>query len=254
MTLGFQLLVCVILFGICYGLKTLNSQVTQTFKTEYFDKLGDNFIADEIESVAKYVQVTERTDENTDSEKNPSKNGQTTQTTETTTEAALSAKIKSAGGVDVAVNSENDVPSNVSVNNYTLSKKMVLPVKGEISSEFGVRIHPIDGDLRFHAGTDIAASQGTPVYAAFDGTVTKAEYDQWNGYHIKLQHENDIMTVYCHCAALNVEKGDTVSAGDIIATVGSTGSSTGPHLHFELRINNVSFDPKSALDDAVSAV
>jgi murein DD-endopeptidase MepM/ murein hydrolase activator NlpD len=131
---------------------------------------------------------------------------------------------------------------------------MFLPLEGKITSPFGLRIHPISGQQRFHAGIDIAAATGTPIYSAFDGRVIYAGYDQWNGNYLKIQHENNIMTVYCHCEALNVKKGDTVRAGNKVATVGSTGSSTGPHLHFELRINNVSYDPQNALKTAINEV
>jgi murein DD-endopeptidase MepM/ murein hydrolase activator NlpD len=95
---------------------------------------------------------------------------------------------------------------------------------------------------------------GTAIYSAFDGKVIKADYDKWNGNFIKIEHENNIMTVYCHCEKLLVKKGDVIKAGQKIATVGSTGSSTGPHLHFELRINNISYDPQNALKTAVNEV
>lgn len=251
-TLGFQFLVCAAFFGICFGLKATDSKIIPLLKDAYFDKLDENFI---IEKAHESKAVTD----NGNIEKNNVSTTETYETTNTTesttdTETTLSAEIKPAGGADVSVNSADEIPSNVSVNGYTLNRKMVLPVQGDTSSEFGVRVHPIDGDLRFHAGTDIAAATGTPIYAAYDGIVIKSEYDQWNGNHIKIQHDNSIMTVYCHCDELNVKKGDVVRAGEVIGKVGSTGSSTGPHLHFELRINGVSYDPQSALDDAVSAV
>jgi len=131
---------------------------------------------------------------------------------------------------------------------------MFLPTDGEITSSFGVRTHPIDGDLRFHAGVDIANDLGTPIFAAFDGVVKVATYDQWNGYYLKIIHDNEIMTVYCHCNKLLVKEGEKVKAGQKIAEMGSTGSSTGPHLHFELRIENISYDPESALNEAISEI
>lgn len=248
-SLGFQFLICAIIFGVCFGLKSTNSDIISTLKDEYFDKLNENFIADEIEEASKSQKTVNKESEESTAVSETQKSAE-----ETTVDSTLSAEIKAEGGADVSIDSVNEIPSNVSVNGYTLNQKMILPVQGETTSEFGVRIHPIDGDLRFHAGTDIAAPTGTPIYAAFDGTVTESEYDKWNGYHIKLQHDNNIMTVYCHCEKLNVKKGEVVRAGEIIGTVGSTGSSTGAHLHFELRINNVSYDPQSVLDEAVSAV
>ena len=248
-SLGFQFLICAIIFGVCFGLKSTKSDIISTLKDEYFDKLNENFIVAELEEVNESPKTATNESEETTAVTETPKT-----TKETSVDSILSAEIKAEGGADVSIDSVNEIPSNVSVNGYTLNQKMILPVEGETTSEFGVRIHPIDGDLRFHAGTDIAAPTGTPIYAAFDGIVTESEYDKWNGYHIKLQHDNDIMTVYCHCEKLNVKKGEVVRAGEIIGTVGSTGSSTGAHLHFELRINNVSYDPQSVLDEAVSAV
>jgi murein DD-endopeptidase MepM/ murein hydrolase activator NlpD len=169
-------------------------------------------------------------------------------------EPSLSAEIIASGGRDIKVSSDEDIPKNVSVADYKLSQKMVLPLKGKTTSEFGIRTHPISGDLRFHAGIDIAAEKGTNIYSAFDGEVMEADYDKWNGNYIKIKHDNDIMTIYCHCEKLNVKKGQKIRAGEVIATVGSTGSSTGPHLHFELRINNISYNPQKAFKEAKNAV
>lgn len=250
-SLGFQFIICSILFGICFGLKTTNSDLYNDLKKSYFDKLDENFITNEEEMVNKIISSTKKEikeavsviSDNVDKQQDASN-----------TEETLSAEVKAVGGEDFALENENEVPENVCVGSYSVNRKMILPLEGEVTSEFGTRLHPVDGDLRFHAGIDIAAPMGTPIYAPYEGEVIKATYDQWNGYHIKLQHENDIMTVFCHCEKLNVKKGDTVSAGQIIATVGSTGSSTGPHLHFEFRINNKSYDPSVVLDEAVSVL
>lgn len=143
--------------------------------------------------------------------------------------------------------------NDVSLQKYSLKSKMVLPVPVNVTSSFGYREHPISGDYTFHSGTDLAANEGTDIKAAFFGVVIVAENHPFNGNYIKILHANGIMTVYCHCKELFVSPGDVVSAGDVIASVGSTGDSTGPHLHFELRINDVSFDPMPALNAAQSA-
>lgn len=248
-----QFVVCALLFGSVYGLKTVNSGVYSDLKSAYFNKIDTNFSI-----------ISENTDEKTEAEDvaivEEIETESTTFVTETsqkeTTEedTTLSAEITGKGGKDYAVKDEDDIPSNVSVNNYSLNQQMVMPVNGRITSDFGIRNHPITGKLRFHAGIDIAASKGTPIYACFDGTVVTASYNQWNGNYLKIQHDNEIMTVYCHCEKLNVKKGDIVKAGDVIATIGSTGSSTGPHLHFEFRINDVSYDPEIAFKTAINGV
>lgn len=116
-----------------------------------------------------------------------------------------------------------------------------LPEAFTITSGFGERVDPFTGESDFHTGTDIAAPAGTPILAAADGTVTIANAtDPWGGsygYYIKLDHGNGLETLYAHCSAICVTPGQTVRQGEVIGYVGSTGNSTGNHLHFEVRIN-----------------
>lgn len=104
-----------------------------------------------------------------------------------------------------------------------------------VSSSYGWRVHPIYGDWRFHAGLDLAYDAGTPIPAIFAGQVVRCgDYGDGYGYQILLYHrDNDTFTRYAHCSALYVALGDFVDAGATIAAVGSTGNSTGPHLHLE---------------------
>ena len=104
-----------------------------------------------------------------------------------------------------------------------------------ISSNYGWRIHPIYGDWRFHAGVDLAYEEGTAVLALFPGQVVRCgDYGDGYGFQILLYHrESDTFTRYAHCSALYVPLGEFVDAGSVIAAVGSTGNSTGPHLHLE---------------------
>ncbi len=252
-TLLLQFLVCLILFGLIFALKSSNSKLFTKLENTFSEKLEENLSVEEAQSVfgnlieanPQKASVTTEADVNTTEEETVFKPFE---------EPSLSAEIIASGGKDIKVSSNDDIPKNVSVSDYKLSQKMVLPLKGKTTSEFGIRTHPISGDLRFHAGIDIAAEKGTNIYSAFDGEIVEADYDKWNGNYIKIKHDNDIMTVYCHCEKNNVKKGQKIRAGEVIATVGSTGSSTGPHLHFELRINNISYNPKKALKEAKNAV
>jgi len=106
-----------------------------------------------------------------------------------------------------------------------------------ISDEYGNRMHPILGIEKFHNGLDMAASSGTPILAAYDGDVVAADYSGSMGNYIMIDHGSGLYTIYMHCSALYVSKGQTVSKGQNIAAVGSTGRSTGPHLHFSVRLN-----------------
>ena len=115
---------------------------------------------------------------------------------------------------------------------------------GEITSGFGYRAHPITGEPGLHAGIDIAAPEGTPIVAAFHGTVSRVSYGPRAGHYLILDHGGGMQTLYLHCHEILVEEGMVLRAGERIALVGSTGDSTGPHLHFELRVNGVRADPQ----------
>lgn len=114
---------------------------------------------------------------------------------------------------------------------------------GKKTSSFGYRTDPIDGGTGFHTGVDIAAPTGTPLYAVLNGTVTRAGWHNSYGRYVVLTCENGLELWYAHCSKLLVKQGDTVQAGDTVAKVGSTGDSTGPHVHFMARLNGTVYDP-----------
>ena len=118
-----------------------------------------------------------------------------------------------------------------------------LAIKGRISSRFGKRKAPTAGASTYHKGVDIAAPQGTAIYAAKSGTVTISTYSSSAGNYIMINHGNGLYTAYMHASKLYVKVGDKVSQGQTIAAVGSTGYSTGPHLHFSVITNGNYVDP-----------
>lgn len=125
--------------------------------------------------------------------------------------------------------------------------QMVTPVNGPITSNFGYRQHPILGSSRFHAGTDFGVPQGTPILAADSGTVIVAEWYGGYGNAVIIDHGNGLTTLYGHCSELYVSVGQGVQRGQTIAAVGSTGLSTGPHLHFEVRQQGEPVEPLAYL-------
>lgn len=114
---------------------------------------------------------------------------------------------------------------------------------GRLSSNFGYRTHPITGVRTFHAGIDIAAPTGNPVYAYADGTVIQVGWHNSYGKYIMISHGAGLVTVYMHLSSFAVDSGDKVRVGEKIGNVGNTGFSTGSHLHFEVRLNGVSKSP-----------
>lgn len=113
-----------------------------------------------------------------------------------------------------------------------------------ISSEFGSRMHPTLGVVKFHNGIDMAAPAGTDILAAYDGTVISADYNSSMGNYVMIAHGDSLYTIYMHASALYVSTGDKVSKGDVIAAVGTTGRSTGNHLHFGVRLNGEYVNPR----------
>jgi len=136
-----------------------------------------------------------------------------------------------------------NVPSRMPLNSATLT------------SDFGMRTHPVLGGRRNHKGIDLAQPTGTPVYATADGFVSKAEPFSSYGNYIQIEHGGEMQTRYAHLSGYNVAAGQQVHKGDLIGFVGSTGRSTGPHLHYEVRVAGEAVDPTPYMvDTQIAAV
>jgi len=123
------------------------------------------------------------------------------------------------------------------------------PYTGEFKSFFGYRANPFSGrGSEFHKGLDIKGNVGDKIKCTASGTVEKAEYDGGYGKSVTINHGNGFKSMYSHLSEFNVKYGDKVNAGDVIGYLGSTGRSTGPHLHYEIRLNDVSIDPGNFLN------
>ena len=126
----------------------------------------------------------------------------------------------------------------------SVSIPSLMPVEGvRLSSDYGMRIHPVLGGRRGHKGVDLAGPTGTPIHAAADGVVSRADWFSSYGLYVSLEHGGSLQTRYGHMSRLNVAAGQRVHKGDVIGYVGSTGRSTGPHLHYEVRIAGAAVNP-----------
>ena len=156
------------------------------------------------------------------------------------------AEVFAWAGDQSAMGGEEPIfPRNASYRKVVVSVPAAspLPVDAVITSNYGERTHPISGTWDFHTGIDLAAAAGTKIYSVYAGTVTAVGSNQSYGNYVKLRHSDNLETIYCHCEAALCKAGDEVTAEDAIALVGSTGVSTGPHLHLSVMADGYYVDP-----------
>ena len=143
----------------------------------------------------------------------------------------------------------HELPDGYTVNKLSFGDlQTVVPVMGQLTSGFGYRDHPVNGRYLFHGGVDIGANLGTPVAAFADGKVEYIGEDSSYGLYLQIDHGAGIKSFYAHCKSVCVKKGQYVTAGETVAQVGSTGVSTGPHLHLELKCGQLRVDPAYYLE------
>jgi murein DD-endopeptidase MepM/ murein hydrolase activator NlpD len=159
------------------------------------------------------------------------------QLTGTTATTSTTSATEPAGGTQAASGTAFAAALDSAVSAGTGSS-FVKPLNGRVTSEFGPRWGTM------HKGLDLAAAAGSPIRAVTGGTVRRADWNGGYGNAVIIDHGNGLSTLYGHAASLNVKPGQKVNAGDIIAKEGSTGDSTGPHLHFEVRVNDKQIDPR----------
>ena len=142
---------------------------------------------------------------------------------------------------------------NQGIDTEYIGGELAWPVPGytRITSKYGMRVHPITGQYKLHTGVDISAPMGANFIAANDGIVVKAEYNTAYGRMVVIDHGGGISTLYAHGSEILVEVGQAVKRGDSILKVGSSGYSTGPHAHFEVRINGVVTDPMPYITNGI---
>lgn len=153
--------------------------------------------------------------------------------------------VPAAGTVTEAVDySGPELPENYTMDRLSLGElKTMTPVLGRLNSGYGYRDHPVNGKNVLHSGVDIGGQMGDPIAAFAAGTVEYTGEDDSYGMYLQLDHGNGVKSFYAHCSQIEVVKGQTVEMGDTVARIGSTGVSTGPHLHLELKYENTRLNP-----------
>ena len=165
------------------------------------------------------------------------------QMTEEYEEATQSDAGLAGGGADIEFTSL-DALEGICFDEYEFSQPYRIPLDDYVvTSPFGYRISPVSGNAGIHTGIDLAAGHGSEIYAFADGKVADASFDNSYGYYVKIEHKDGFVTIYAHCSELCASAGDKVRMGDVISRVGSTGDSTGNHLHFEIRKDNIRVNP-----------
>ncbi len=201
-------------------------------------------------TVNSETETTEdQTEKNTTTESEPET--ELTENEPTTSESAeeitKQTEPLAIGGEDISL---YEAAENTSFAPIKCTTKLSNPIeKPRYTSYFGYRINPITDKWAFHTGLDIAAPNGTKIRAALSGTVTKIGEDSRAGKYIFLTHSDGFVTFYCHCSEIVATLGANIRQGETIAKVGSTGYSTGPHLHFEVRKDNIRYNPLYLLED-----
>ena len=152
-------------------------------------------------------------------------------------------EVSQGEAADLVLYSDEDLPENVSMRQVILGFDHESPVKGVLSSNFGYREHPVEGEERFHYGVDLAADTGTAIACFADGTVTAVGDSSSYGKKCTGTHANGCATLYAHCSRISVSAGSAVKEGEKLGEVGETGMATGPHLHFELQKDGVYLNP-----------
>lgn len=160
------------------------------------------------------------------------------------------------GGAELGINAQQTgvlANSQETLNSLTMITELIsklplaVPAEAPLNSKFGPRKSPFSGDMKFHQGIDLAAAKGSPVYATGSGVVEKVGYNKTYGLCIDVRHSETVVSRFAHLSKALVKPGQVVSRGQELGKVGATGRATGPHLHYEIRVNEKAVDPAQLL-------
>ena len=247
-----QLLVCICIYLVIYTIQ--NNQYI--FSEDFINKVNE-IISYDVD-FKKLYEDTKNYVMSMFSQNNENKTEENNENVEANNEVNTTENSEANNGIGGAVEETDEAlenaeePQNLTqeeqdIVNVKNTTSFIKPIEGTISSSYGFRETATGSVPKNHTGTDIAAVTGTKIKSATDGQVVLASEEGDYGKHLKIQI-GEVSVIYAHCNSLYVKEGDTVTQGQEIAEVGSTGNSTGPHLHFEIRISERTVDPQKILE------
>ena len=246
-----QIIVCSLIYCVFYVVSNKEYYLSQDFQNKIQEIVSQNSILNStynyiIGYVEKFLINQNDVEESITNEETMNK--ESLDTEEEEKQQKKEQPQENIGGVEETEEPQIEKTVEEQDIEYIKNKiNFILPIEGSISSTFGWRNPTTSTVPKYHTGLDIAATTGTVIKSATDGKIVLASNQGDYGNHYKIQI-NDIILIYAHCNKLYFKEGDTVIQGQEIAEVGSTGNSTGPHLHFEIRRENRLIDPQSILN------
>ena len=258
-----QIIVCMVIYLIFHYVTNSNYVFSENFRKKCQEILDyDISFSETYKKIVNGITVLKEKYEETLPTSNEENNGDGNieeNDENLTTEENNMQSEESIGGAteSAAENNQENAETTESLTEEEQMKKdaeeirakisFIKPLEGTITSVFGWRNPTVSTVSKYHTGIDIAANQGTDIISATNGKVVLASSEGAYGNHLKIQIE-DVIIIYAHCLTLNVKEGEEVNQGQVIAKVGSTGNSTGPHLHFEIRKENRYVNPDLILE------
>lgn len=247
-----QIIICFIIYGIFYVVTNRDYYLSQDFLTKVEQISSQNEITKKAYDwlngyIQKYKNQLNENKEENQTQNEETKAEEATGQIENSAQIAIDTNDENIGGSTEETNEVEKTQEQKDIEKVKNTTSFIKPIEGTISSTFGWRTPTTVTVPKYHTGLDIAAKTGTDIQVVADGIVEFAAYSGSYGKLVKINHGNGVETWYAHTSKIYVKVGDEVKAGDIIAAVGSTGNSTGPHLHFEIRINGEHVNPQSYL-------
>ena len=248
-----QIVVCSIIYFIIYTINSSNYIFSEDFINKANEILSyDTNFYETYQSIKNKIEEVMNNNSN-NQEKNEQNNGTEEQKNEQEKVEENNEKNQQGaiGGAEKEIEESNETnelsQADQDIVDVKNTSTFIKPIDGIISSKYGIRETATENIPKNHTGTDIAANLGTKIKSATDGEVVLASSEGDYGKHVKIQI-GEVSIIYAHCNSLYVKQGDKIVQGQEIAEVGSTGNSTGPHLHFEIRVHERTVDPESVLE------